>query len=464
MTTTPDTSGNQRPPVTADEGTADEGTATLAELTQRLGRLAGRPVGREEALRQLADLEVASEELRVVEEEVRVQQAQLAQLVRRYETEHHWRSQLSALVPIGLCLTDGVGKVVDANPALAAQLQVGLHRLRGKPLSVFLDPQDVPAFRSALRTLTGQQTRSYRAAITVRGRQSESRAELFGFVETPGRPETTARVQWVLMPELRTLEPEVLTAGADGAPRPASSSDHDASMRAATALARLSALPADETDQQRMLTRIAQLVQDAVPAARWTSVTLGSPVDPQRLGSNGPEAQEFDGLQLQAQEGPCQDAYAAGTTVLSGDVVADARWPALARIAGHSPVHAVLAVPVRESPDLGGALNLYSPEPDAFDGASVRIADLVGTAVSGALQSAAERRGLQQLAGHLETALTSRAVIDQAKGVLMAHLGLTADEAFARLVALSNRLNVKVRDLATLVTEGHLDALIDVAG
>jgi AmiR/NasT family two-component response regulator len=70
---------------------------------------------------------------------------------------------------------------------------------------------------------------------------------------------------------------------------------------------------------------------------------------------------------------------------------------------------------------------------------------------------------MQTLAENLERALTSRAVIDQAKGVIMARLGVNADDAFARLVSLSSRLNVKVRDLAGLIVEGHVDAVLRAA-
>ncbi|MFM9735972.1 ANTAR domain-containing protein, partial [Streptomyces niveiscabiei] len=77
--------------------------------------------------------------------------------------------------------------------------------------------------------------------------------------------------------------------------------------------------------------------------------------------------------------------------------------------------------------------------------------------VTGVLHNVAEREALHALARNLEVALTSRAVIDQAKGILMARLGVDADEAFARLVTLSSRRNVKVRDLARLVVEGDTD-------
>ncbi len=66
-------------------------------------------------------------------------------------------------------------------------------------------------------------------------------------------------------------------------------------------------------------------------------------------------------------------------------------------------------------------------------------------------------------AANLRCALTSRAVIDQAKGILMARLGVDAEGAFARLVTVSNRLNVKVRALAQLVVDGHADHLLAAA-
>jgi AmiR/NasT family two-component response regulator len=88
------------------------------------------------------------------------------------------------------------------------------------------------------------------------------------------------------------------------------------------------------------------------------------------------------------------------------------------------------------------------------------MAELAAVAVAGILQNVAERESMQALADNLERALTSRAVIDQAKGMVMARLGVGADDAFARLVTLSSRLNVKLRDLAGLIVEGHVDAVL----
>ncbi|MGY1641862.1 ANTAR domain-containing protein [Geodermatophilus sp. SYSU D00703] len=423
---------------------------------------AARPDGSlpvEEALRTLADLEVAHEELRVAEEEVRVQQAQIEQLLRRYETERRWRSHLSGLAPVALGSTDGAGALLDANTALAALLEVPLVRLRGKPLSVFLTPHDVPGFRSAVRDLSTGRATERRLHVTVRGRRrGETPVDMFGFVDVPDGQGPGTRLQWVLLP---VQPPEEARAARDLPATPAELSPTE-SLGLAAALAELSTLPIGEDDRQRLLTRMAVLVRSAVPAAAAVSITLGSPLEPQNLGSDSVGAQAFDGLQMQAGEGPCWDAHVTGTAVLSPDVTADERWPTLGRMAA-GDVRGVLALPLREGEQPVGVVNVYAATVDAFGPDSFRIAELVAAAVGGVLQSVAERESLRELAANLEKALTSRAVIDQAKGVLMARLGIDADDAFARLVALSNRLNVKLRDLAQLVVEGHASEVIAAA-
>jgi PAS domain-containing protein len=397
----------------------------------------------------LADLQIAHEELRVAEEEVRVQQAQIEQLLSRYESERRWRSHLSGLVPVGLGTTDGAGKIVDANSALATHVQVPLHRLRGKPFTLYLDPGDTSAFRSAVRALASGDATEQRVRVRIRGRrQGEDDADLFGFSDATAGQTTGTRLQWVLVP---------VRAEVTGHPvEPLSPTDLSPaeSLGLAAALAELSTLPVGDDDRQRLLSRMAVLVRSAVPRADCVSITLGSPLDPQQLGSDSAAAQAFDGLQLQAGEGPCWDAHLTGTVVVSTDVRADERWPDLARLAS-GEVHSVVALPLREGEQPVGVINVYSSSADAFGPDSRRIAELVAAAVGGVLQSVAEREALRDLAANLEKALTSRAIIDQAKGVLMARLGVGADDAFARLVTLSNRLNVKLRDLAQLVVEGH---------
>lgn len=158
------------------------------------------PLPPDQALARLADLEVAHEELRVAEAQVRVQQEQIEQLLGRHEAERRWRSHLSSAVPVPMGMTDGYGKLVDANPALAGYLQVPLHRLRNKPLAVLLEPGDVPAFRAAVAGLAAGHAVEQRLRVAWRARRDAAGgSELFGFVETPSGERAQARVQWVLV-------------------------------------------------------------------------------------------------------------------------------------------------------------------------------------------------------------------------------------------------------------------------
>jgi PAS domain-containing protein len=445
-----------------DDATLENIVRALPDL---LGEVPGRQAAGERVLADLAGVQVAHEELRVAEEEMRVQQEQITQLLLQHDTDRRRRGQLSALVPVGLCVTDGNGALIEGNPALARQLGAPLPRLHGKPLGVFLAPEDVPAFRSALRSLASGTSTEYRLTATVRPRHGPpGRAHLFGFTEEVGdhRP-SAARIQWVLVPESASAGPQ---GGAEPATRAPVAVDEDAIPASeviglATALAELSALPIGQLDRQRLLSRMATLVRGAVPGADWVSITVGPPTEPQLLGSDSTEAQEFDGRQVRAGAGPCWTAYDTRAVVISDDVTRDARWPALARVAGKSAVRSVLAMPVQEDGTTTGAVNVYSGRVAAFGPAGRRIGELAAAAVASVLQNVAERESMKTLADNLNRALTSRAVIDQAKGVIMGRLGVNAEDAFARLVNLSSRLNVKVRDLATLITEGHVDAFLD---
>lgn len=95
-----------------------------------------------------------------------------------------------------------------------------------------------------------------------------------------------------------------------------------------------------------------------------------------------------------------------------------------------------------------GALNLYSKSPDAFDDESREMGSVFAAHAAVALGSARNEE-------HLEAALASRDVIGQAKGLLMAREGITPDEAFAVLRKASQRLNVKLRDIAGRVVTSN---------
>ncbi|KQS60047.1 hypothetical protein ASG36_03305 [Geodermatophilus sp. Leaf369] len=393
----------------------------------------------------LGELDVAQEELRVADEALRDQQSTLTALVAAHQAEERWRDRVTALLPAGTFDTDAQGVVLRADARVASLAGRDAGRLVGKPFVVLLPPRSRTPWRSAL-------TRLARGAEEVRvtvhldpGDRPGTTVEAVGLAESlPDSP----RVRWVLLPA-PTAPAASVSERSSGTPRPAG-----VDVTVAEAVARLCLLPLGVLDSQRLLTEVARIVRDAVPGATAASVTLGTPAAPSRLAADSSTAQQVDGLQLREGEGPCVSAQATSVPAVSADLAVDVRWPALAAAMRGHEVHSALALPLVGRGERVGVLNVYGTDQGAFDEHAVLVGGLVAAAVTAVLQDVEEKLALQTTTGNLEEALRSRAVIEQAKGIVMAHHGGSPDEAFARLVKLSNQHNVKVRDLAGLLVEG----------
>ena len=164
---------------------------------------------------------------------------------------------------------------------------------------------------------------------------------------------------------------------------------------------------------------------------------------------------QIDSLQHQVNEGPCLDAVAQGATFYAHDLLEDARWPNFGPLAHEHGVRSALAFAL-SADGTGGALNLYARYPEAFGvvdrGKGLMLAILAGIALSGAKVHDAE--GRENL--NLHAALVSREMIGQAQGILMERERITSDQAFDILRRASQRLNVKLRDVAQdLVDSGE---------
>jgi GAF domain-containing protein len=186
------------------------------------------------------------------------------------------------------------------------------------------------------------------------------------------------------------------------------------------------------------------------------SVFLGQPSSPKHVGSDWGRAQELDGAQMVAAEGPSFTAWETRTTVTSRDLHSDSRWPHLAERIGRVEVGMAMAVPVLREDRGGGVLNLYARRRRLLDDEESRVARLVADTVAAVLQEMDEKAELETLADQLQEALQSRAVIEQAKGMIMLQEHCDADAAFKRLVRLSSESNVKLREVARLLVDGSI--------
>jgi transcriptional regulator with GAF, ATPase, and Fis domain len=176
------------------------------------------------------------------------------------------------------------------------------------------------------------------------------------------------------------------------------------------------------------------------------------------VAASSEQARLLELFELQNDEGPCLQCYRTGTAVRVADLdEVVQRWPRFATAARSAGFAAVHALPMRLRDDTIGALNLFRPDAGPLDRASVRIAQaMADVATIGLLQERAARER-EALAGQLQTALNSRILIEQAKGVLAERLGIGIDQAFATIRCFARNHNQRLSDTARAVVEGSVD-------
>jgi len=113
-------------------------------------------------------------------------------------------------------------------------------------------------------------------------------------------------------------------------------------------------------------------------------------------------------------------------------------------------------LPLRTDREPGGALAIYGRAPGCFAGSGHDVALLFAAQGGVAMRNAALYKNCQRLVQNLHIALESRAVIEQAKGILVAEYGCSPDVAFKRLSALSQNSNKKVKDIAADLVSGRV--------
>ena len=174
---------------------------------------------------------------------------------------------------------------------------------------------------------------------------------------------------------------------------------------------------------------------------------------PATVACTDPLASQADEIQFRTGDGPCFHAIRHAQVVRIDDLAAHSRWPRFSRQAAALGIRSCLAVPLFEDDEPAGALTLYARRPGAFGAAEVRRAERFARNASGALTLALRMASCSDLNDQLRSSIVSRAIIDQALGVIMATERCPQDKAFALLRTVSQNTNVKLRDLATTIVK-----------
>jgi GAF domain-containing protein len=227
-------------------------------------------------------------------------------------------------------------------------------------------------------------------------------------------------------------------------PRTRSESEDDDLAVSLSALSRLSA----RLSLEDLLTEVATLAVQAIPGADGAGLTLIEADRADTIVKSAPFVREVDDIQYRLGEGPCISAAAQREPIRSGSLGGDHRWPRFGPRVGRLGVHSVLSLPLIGAEQVVGAMNVYAHGKDAFDERSEQLGRLYAVAAAIAVQNAQILAQTQRLAAQLQSVMTTRAVIDQAIGILMSRSGVTAEEAVTRLRVLSQRGHTKMAVVA----------------
>lgn len=199
---------------------------------------------------------------------------------------------------------------------------------------------------------------------------------------------------------------------------------------------------------EQFLHEMAVLAASLVGGELSCGMTMRANGRPVTVACSDPVAARVDEAQYQLDDGPCLHAMREGHLVRIEDTADKARWPDFEAQAESYGIRSCLALPLSADGQPVGALNLYARAASAFGPAEARRAENFAENASGALMLAIRQASHAALIEQLRSSLVSRAVIDQAIGIVMASEHCTQARAFAILRSASQNSNTKLRDIA----------------
>ena len=214
----------------------------------------------------------------------------------------------------------------------------------------------------------------------------------------------------------------------------------------------------DDFDIVELLTTLTERCVEVLDIAA-SGIMLAAPGGELRAMTSSNEAMRVVELfELQSQEGPCLDCFQSGSAVVNQDLAAlNGRWPHFAPVAVAAGFRAADAIPMRLRGTVIGALNLFRTEAGSLNDDDVAVAQALADVATIAILQHRNASDLDVVNAQLRTALDSRIIIEQAKGMIAARTRLPMDQAFTRLRSHARSHNQRLADLASSVVNGTLD-------
>ena len=223
------------------------------------------------------------------------------------------------------------------------------------------------------------------------------------------------------------------------------------------AFAELAALTLADHSLDSVMATIAGLAKRTLPGASEVSVTFLERDTPRTVAFTGPLAKHLDERQYERGYGPCLDCIVGGEPLVITSMRDEVRWPTFAAAAVQQGAGSSMSIPVPLQREVMAALNIYSVDEAAFDEPTVELAKTFAAYAGVALANIHLYEAQGAVAEQLQQAMQSRAIIEQAKGIIMGQQRCTAVEAFNLLTKASQSENRKLREIATDVVTRTVD-------
>jgi ANTAR domain len=223
--------------------------------------------------------------------------------------------------------------------------------------------------------------------------------------------------------------------------------------------------------EERSLSQLTALAASQVAGCAAANVTVWRNGQLTSQAASHPDLSRLVAVQVAAGRGPLLDAVASedqaaagaggaggsgaarGPVVICTDTLTETRWPEFSAAALRMGVRCSVSLSYRGQAVV--TLTLVGLRPRALDPDQLQLAELLvsyGGAIVGAVADYGDSR---RVADQLQDAADSRAIVDQAKGILMHALGCSADEALERMREVSQRSNIRATEVARRVIDAH---------
>jgi GAF domain-containing protein len=207
-----------------------------------------------------------------------------------------------------------------------------------------------------------------------------------------------------------------------------------------------------------LLGDVAEFAARAIPGVDGAGVALIQPQEGtpriQTWAATAEFVHDIDTVQYEElNEGPCITCMQSRRPTVSGSLGSDSRWPHFGGRVARMAVHSALSLPLMVGDQVIGAINTYARARDAFGEHAVQLGSQFAGPAAVSVYNAQLLAGAQERTQQLQRALGSRAVIDQAIGIIRSRSGASAEQAFERLTRISQTENTKLYVVAERLVE-----------